>query len=66
VLREKEELLDTINKMRMDYSSTSEKCEDLSNINEHLKQKIQELEKEKDELKVIQLLLNVFIINIYN
>lgn len=56
MLREKEELLDTINKMRMDYSSANEKCEDLSNINEHLKQKIQELEKERDDLKVIKLL----------
>jgi len=38
----------------MDYSTTNEKCEDLTNINEHLKHKILELEKEIDELKVIK------------
>jgi len=51
--------------MRMDYSSTSEKCEDLSNINEHLKQKIAELEKEKDELKVIFIFIKYIYIYIY-
>jgi len=49
----------------MDYSSTSEKCEDLSNINEHLKQKIAELEKEKDELKVIFIFIKYIYIYIY-
>jgi len=51
VVKEKEELLDTLNQMKMNHSITDEKYEDLNNVVDRLKQKLANLEKEKEELK---------------
>jgi len=51
VVKEKEELLDTLNQMKMNHSITDEKYEDLNNVVDRLKQKLVDLEKEKEELK---------------
>ncbi|KAG4088916.1 hypothetical protein H8356DRAFT_957730 [Neocallimastix lanati (nom. inval.)] len=50
VLKEKEELIDSLNKLRAEHSSMDEKYEDLQNIEVHLKQKIEELGKDREEL----------------